>query len=90
VEEYIVHYQSIKLSRLFAFWKDIIVFHSIISKEFIAGKAYLLFQKYLKPNALLYIGNLVPENLTETVQEKITQVVEQSEEGTLINQAFFC
>lgn len=78
VEEYIVHYQHVKMSRYFLFWKEIMMFHRIISEEYVIGKAYLLYQKFIKDDALLHI-DCISETLKANIERKLNAAVEATE-----------
>lgn len=93
VEDFIVHTQDFKMSRLFSFWKEMVVFHKIRVEQYRVGKGYLLFQKFLSKNALLEI-DCVPESLKLDLEAKLLIATEQvdlkdGEAPTKISAEFF-
>lgn len=78
VEDFIVHTQDFKGSRLFSFWKEMVVFHKIQVDQYRVGKAYLLFQKFLNKDALLEIDS-VPDSIKQDLQAKLLVATEQVE-----------
>lgn len=66
-------------------------FHRIISEEFVVGKAYLLFQKFLKKDAFLHI-DCVSEGLQQNMEKKLNDAIaaaENSEAQCKIGVDFF-
>jgi len=70
IEEYLIHYQYAKLSDYLNFWKRLQAFKSIAEKKALAGHASLIYQKYLTPDAYIYIDCFTTEQ-RETVNHAI-------------------
>src|SRR5690349_11637194 len=81
------------MSRCLAFFKEMITYHQIILDQFLVVKAYLLFQKFLKEGALLYL-DFVPTPVVEQMERQLLVATEleeprDGEAGVKITTSFF-
>jgi len=75
IQEYLIHYQYIRLSDYLNFWQRLQAFKLIPEKKALAGHAYLIYQKYLIPNAYIYIDCFTDEQ-RETVRKIVQATVD--------------
>ena len=72
LNSYIIHFQEVAQSDCLVFWLQIREFRKIERKEFLAGKAYLLFQKYLKRDGYRHI-DCISDDQISTLDQKIKE-----------------
>jgi len=71
LERYLVDFQDVKMSNFLIFWRQTITFRTLPNKAYLPGKACILYQKFIIPNAYLYI-----DCFTEEQREKIKVIVD--------------
>jgi len=80
VQQYLVHYQDIKMSDYLNFWQKIRTFKKIQEKRALTGHASLIYQKYLDfKNAYIYI-DCFSDDQRNMVRETITAAIDGNTE----------
>lgn len=84
VEEFLVHYQLLRMSRCLILYFDIKRFKTTQGQTALVSKAYIIFQKYLKPNSYLFVDCLGEEQRTryeKMITDAMNYQMEENKEG---------
>lgn len=88
LEKYLIDNQNIEMSNCLVFWRQVIAFREIKKKEYLPGKACILYQRFVAPGAYLHI-RCFPQEQKEKVQTVIESVLKDEEAKLTIEESLF-
>lgn len=91
IEEFVTHYQMVRESRMVLFYHELLKFKSLGSDLARASKAFLIYQKFIQPEAYIHIDDVITDEEREQLKDLITKAVdvhseqdaEKGDQGTI-------
>lgn len=79
LQDFLVHYQDMRGGDYLNFWNRLQDFKKIKEKRSLTGHASLIYQKYLKPNAYIYVDCFTSEQ-RKSIENIIDTAIEENKD----------